>query len=120
MSNPFLIYISGTEEFDRVLIHDFLISCSGIYGLQECPDELALYIAHFDFSGDTSLFELKADLKTILIRRTGVAGIELCYLLQTFYPKPLHVIDEAYSFDLTIADFSNATKLGEAMLVVQN
>jgi hypothetical protein len=119
MSNPFLIYISETDKFDQALVHEFLTSCPGIHGLRERPDESALYIAHFDFGGDTSLFKLKEDLETIVIRRTGISGVQLCYLLQAFYPKPLHVIDEAYSFDLTISDFGNANELGEAMLAAE-
>src|SRR5947209_1591831 len=116
MSKPFLIYISEAERFDHALVHDFLTSCPGMHGLRERPDKSALYIAHFDLGGDASLFELKADLETIVIRRTGIAGVELCYLLQAFYPKPLHVIDEALTFDLTISVFGNANELGEAML----
>ena len=119
MSNPFLIYISEADRFDPVLIREFLTSCHGVHGLRERPDESALYIAHFDFAGDASFFELKADLETVVIRRTGVAGICLCYLFQASYPKPLHVIDEAYDFDLLISDFSSADELGKAIIAAQ-
>ncbi len=119
MSNPFLIYVSEAVKFDRVLVHEFLKSCPGIHGLQENPDEFALYIAHFDFEGDASLFELKADLETVVIRMTGAAGIQLCFLFQAMYPKPLHVIDEAYCFDLVILDFATVADLRKAMIEAQ-
>jgi hypothetical protein len=119
MSNPFLIYLPEFAKFDQLLVQEFLESCPGIHGLRENPDEFARYIADFDFDGDGSRFELKADLETVVIRRTGIAGVQLCYLFQASYPKPLHVIDEAYCFDFPISDFSTAGELEKAIIAAQ-
>ena len=100
MSNPLLIYISETTDFQPALIRDFLGFCPGVYNLTKNPDRSALYLACFEFEGDSTSFELKSDSKTIVIGRSGTAGVKLCHLFQTFYPKLLHVIDEGYYFAL--------------------
>lgn len=115
-----LIYISETEKFDEHLVHDFLKSCPGVSAIQERPDELARWMAEFEFENDSALFECKSDLETVVVSRTGGAGIQLCYLFQAFYPKPLHVIDESYSFDLVIRDFGTVVELEKAMVAAMN
>jgi hypothetical protein len=119
MSN-LLIYISETDRFDAKLLDNFLKTCQRIHGIRESPDEFALFTAHFDFADDTAMIEIKANLETVVISRTGVAGLQLCYLLQAFYPRPLHVIDEGYSFDLVMRDFRSAAELREAILAAEN
>ena len=76
--------------------------------------------AQYDFNDDSTIFDLGSDLKAVAISGMGVASIRLCYMLQQLYPLSLHVIDEAYCFDLVVSDFRNAEELGAAMLMAQN
>jgi hypothetical protein len=114
-----LIYISETEKFDAELVRRFLNCTPGVHGVRERPDDIALLMANYDFAGDITLFELKEDLETVAIGGTGIASLQMCCMFQAAYPKPLHVIDEAYCFDLVMSDFDDASALGEAMLFAE-
>jgi hypothetical protein len=114
-----IIYISEMEKFDADLVHRFLNTCPGVYNIKENPDERARLMAQYDFGRDSTIFDLGTDLKAIAISGTGIASLQLCCMFQAAYPKPLHVMDEAYCFDLVISDFGNATELGEAMLAAE-
>ncbi len=76
-------------------------------------------MADFEFDGDAAQFELHENLKSVVIRRTGLAWLQLCWLFQKFYPKPLHIIDQAYSFELMISDFRSPDELRKAMLAAR-
>ena len=115
-----IIYISHTETFDADLVLEFLNTCPGVYNIKESPDERARLMAQYDFGQDSTIFDLGTDLKAVAISGTGIASLQMCCMFQAAYPKPLHVIDEAYCFDLEISAFNNAVELGEAMLAAEN
>jgi hypothetical protein len=111
-----LVYIGETENFDPELVRSFLHTCSRVSEIKEHCDERSLYTAHFDYADDSTIFDLHSNLETVSISGTGFASIQLCHLFQASYPKPLHVIDEGYNFDLVIRDFGSARELEEAMV----
>ena len=71
--------------------------------------------AEFMFGGDRTVIELKEDRETVALSGTGVASVQMSFLLQSIYPEPLHVIDDGYGFDFVIRDYETAQQLADAI-----
>ena len=115
-----ILYLSQSESFDADVVIEFLRNCLGVYNIKQNPDERVRVTAHYDFGGDTTHFYLGAGLKSAGISGTGTASLAFCCMLQSSYPKPIHVIDQSYCFDLVISDFNSVSGLGEAMRDAEN
>ena len=120
--NGIILYISDERDFDRDRVIQVLSSIDGIYfdnieGAKRNPS-IDTIEGVYDYRGDSTIFTFKAnsaDTGDIWFRGSGPAAVDLAFRIQQGYPEPIHVIDQAYNFDLVISDFDSADDLSDAM-----
>ena len=117
--NGIILYISDERDFDRDRVIQILLSIDGIYddnveGAKR-DSSIDMIEGEYDYRGDSTIFMFKTDTGDISFRGSGPAAIDLAFRIQQRYPEPIHVIDQAYNFDLVISDFDSADDLSDVM-----
>jgi len=107
----FLLYLGEKIKFDENLILQILKAMPGASKVKVGQFIGACIEASFDFEDDSTIIRLKPDRETIAISGVGKASLQAAYRLQSEYPKPIHMIDADYSFDVVLSEFRDYESL---------
>jgi hypothetical protein len=114
-----LLYIGEGRAFDAGAINRALVSSGAVPRESDGPDALPAF--DYELGEEFTRIRVKDDLETVVIDGSGPASFDIAWKLQRGYAEPIHLIDEAYSFDLILKNFdSTAALLKAAMDSSQN
>ena len=107
---PFLLlYIGEGRKFDQQAVTNALRNWAE--PSQPCEGCLATY--QFKSGDDFTIIRFKNDEETIVIDGSGEASLSAALHIQSTYPDNIHMIDEGYSFDVILSEFSSLSELKE-------
>jgi hypothetical protein len=70
---------------------------------------------HHSFGGDSVIVELKSDHQSIAISDYGPAALDFAIRIQSASAASLRIIDEGYTFDLPLQEYSRVEDLMAAI-----
>ena len=108
-----ILYVDGLKPFDPDAVDNAMIGSGGIRTTASYGDAIATYL--YEHASDRTVVLLKNDLETIKIDGTGEASLDIAIKIQKDIAEPLHLIDEAYTFDLVLADFRSISELAKTI-----
>ncbi len=108
-----LLYIGEGVQFDVDGIKRGLSASSHV----RCqpPDYGCAFNCEYLTDSDVAPIRVKDDAETIVVEGMGEAAFCAAVEIQALCRQPVHVIDESYSFDLTLTDFSSPIELEHAI-----
>jgi hypothetical protein len=87
----------------------------GVVGLERGRLHAAAISGHHSFAGDSVIIELKSDHQSFAISDYGPAALDFAIRLQSASAAPLRIVDEGYTFDLLLEDYSRVDDLMTAI-----
>jgi hypothetical protein len=107
---PFLLlYLGEGQKFDQEAVAHGLQALEGATPTKSSGDCLLTY--QYGTANDFTIIRFKEDRETIVIDGDGEASLSVALHIQTNYPEDVHLIDEAYSFDLVLRGISSPHEL---------
>ncbi|HEX3659492.1 MAG TPA: hypothetical protein VHV55_27135 [Pirellulales bacterium] len=107
-----LLYIGEAKAFDDDALRHALVASGAIQRESGGTGELAAF--DYELGEDLTTIRVTRDLETVVIDGSGPASFDIALKLQRGYAEPIHLIDEAYSFDLVLHDYDSMTSLLKA------
>lgn len=105
-----LLYIGEGKKFDSERIEQMLKHSRNVHDLGD-GGEGTLFQCEYRLDNDFTEVRLKDDLETIVIDGMGSASLQAAIDIQRGYDKPIHLIDDGYTFDLLLADVESLSDL---------
>ena len=104
-----LLYIDEGCKFDKQAVTSAIRSLNGAKLVR--PDDDCLCMYDYAKGNDATTIRLMKDKETIAIDGTGDASLYAALHIQAHYPEVIHMIDEAYSFDLVLRGIGSLGEL---------
>ena len=117
--NNLLLMHSGGEPFDAEALGRIFQSVQGFRDVRFDDPGGALVEADFHDSGGQTIVGLTNSRKGILLSGTSDVALRAALVLYRSLDKPLRIVDTSYSFDLSLADYSNIEELLAAIEATQ-
>jgi hypothetical protein len=107
---PFLLlYIGEGRLFDERAVTNSLQKLRGAKPGEPEADCLLTY--QYEKGNDVTTIRFKKDQETIVIDGSGEASLSAALHIQSDYAEDIHLIDEAYSFDLNLRGIATPHEL---------
>ena len=107
---PFLLlYLGEGQKFDQEAVAQGLQNLEGAVPLKSSSD--CLFVYQYEIANDFTTIRFKKDRETIVIDGAGEASLSAALHIQASYPDDVHLIDEAYSFDLILRGITSPQEL---------
>jgi hypothetical protein len=108
-----LLYIGEGKQFDVEGIKRGLLGSPRVQS-QPTEDRCAFNCV-YNTASDVAPIRVKDDAETIVVEGMGEAAFCAALEIQTLCRQPVHAIDESYTFDLVLANFSGPDQLERAI-----
>ena len=110
-----LIYNPDFSPFDPDAVERAFRSIPEFTNLRIDEPIIALIECEYDEIDSRTIIRLNRDAKTISLTNTWGAALQATLMIQKAFGRPLRVINDTYSFDLTFADIATVEELEAAM-----
>ena len=112
---PFmLLYIGDGRAFDAEAVYQALDKSGAVR--RDAADRSDLIVYDYELGNDFTTIRIKDDLETIVVDGSDAASFDVALKLQREYDEPIHVVDEAYSFDLILDEYDSTAALLKAAI----
>lgn len=116
MSEKILIYDESQRPFEADAIEQAFRTVERMSSIRTSPEVVAAVEADHETDAGTCIVRLISSCKMIAIEGSLNAIAETVFALKNALNHPLHVIDEAYSFDFPVSDMSSSQRILEELL----
>ena len=104
-----LLYLADGKRFDLQALCSAIDSFGGIRA--DGTDEASAETFEYEFSGNWTIIRVGIDLDTICLDGTGMASFDAALKIQRTCLEPIHLVDEAYTFDVLLTTYSSVSAL---------
>lgn len=116
MSEKILIYDEAQRPFDAEAVEQAFRTVAGMSSIRTSPEVVSAVEADHETDAGTCIVRLISSCKMIAIEGSLDAIAESVFALKNSLNHPLHVIDEAYSFDFPVNNMSSSQRILEELL----
>jgi hypothetical protein len=104
------MYLGEGRRFDRERVLSTLRNTPGVSRLSTDGDRSAVS-CEFRYHDDFTIIRLASDQETVVIEGSGDASLQAAVMLQSGYPEPMRLVDEGYTFDLSLSGVGSLREL---------
>jgi hypothetical protein len=112
-----LIYIGEGQRFDVDAVTAALRNIPGVDRIKVTDVFKGLIEATCDTGSDSVIVRVTEDAESISLSNDGDAALKVALDLQARMATPLHMIDEGYTFDVSLIAYSSPEDLKRAIQI---